>query len=98
MREEYHLMEDKLNEADPDGLFLFALEPYPYMMTPDQISDFTGLSSQGVRKLLSKGDMKGCQVGNRWLVPKLALVRYLNSGCTQTHEDTEAADGTTEMR
>ena len=47
MREEYHLMEDKLNEADPDGLFLFALEPYPYMMTPDQISDFTGLLVRG---------------------------------------------------
>ena len=31
------------------GLFLPALEPYPYMMTPCQIAEFTGLTSQGAQ-------------------------------------------------
>ena len=29
--------ESRLREADPDGLYLFMLEGYPYMMTPDQV-------------------------------------------------------------
>lgn len=30
--------EERLKAADPDGLYLFMLEPYPYMMTPDQVA------------------------------------------------------------
>ena len=60
------------------GLFLPALEPYPYMMTPCQIAEFTGLTSQGVRKLLAAGEMRGVKFGSKWLVPKLCLLRYLN--------------------
>ena len=44
--------DEALCGADPGGLFLPALEPYPYMMTPCQIAEFTGLTSQGVRKLV----------------------------------------------
>ena len=55
-----------------------ALEPYPYMMTPCQIAEFTGLTSQGVRKLLAAGEMRGVKFGSKWLVPKLCLLRYLN--------------------
>lgn len=96
--EDSEIMEDKLREADPMGLYLFALEPYPYMMTPDQISEFTGISSQGVRKILTQGKMLGCQVGNRWLVPKLSLLRYLNPSCTTSDIEMEAADEEAEMR
>ena len=33
-----------LEGADPDGLFLVALRPYPYMMAPKQVADFLGLT------------------------------------------------------
>ena len=39
---------------------------------------FTGLTSQGVRKLLAAGEMRGVKFGSKWLVPKLCLLRYLN--------------------
>lgn len=31
---ELEIDEARLREADPDGLYLFMLEDYPYMMTP----------------------------------------------------------------
>ena len=53
------------------------LEPYPYMMTPDHVATFTGATSQEIRKLLCRGDIQGCRVGVKWLVPKLGLLNYL---------------------
>ena len=49
--------DEALCGADPGGLFLPALEPYPYMMTPCKIAEFTGLTSLGVRKQLAAGAM-----------------------------------------
>ena len=74
---ELEVDEDRLRASDPDGLYLFMLEGYPYMMTPDQVAAFTGATSQEVRKLLGRGEMQGCRIGIRWLVPKLALLNYL---------------------
>lgn len=54
------------------------MEPYPYMMTPDQVADFTGSTGQEIRKLLNRGDIQGCRVGIKWCVPKLGLLNYLN--------------------
>ena len=54
------------------------MEPYPYMMTPDQVADFTGSTGQEIRKLLNRGDIQGCRVGIKWCVPKLGLRNYLN--------------------
>ena len=56
--------DEALCGADPGGLF--------------QIAEFTGLTSQGVRKLLAAGEMRGVKFGSKWLVPKLCLLRYLN--------------------
>ena len=64
--------EERLRAADPDGLYLFALERYPYMMTSAQVAEF--------RRLLARGELKGCRVGKKWLVPKLALLNYLYKG------------------
>ena len=69
--------DEALCGADPGGLFLPALEPYPYMMTPCQIAEFTGLTSQGVRKLLAAGEMARGQVrvevaGSQALPPTLS--------------------------
>ena len=38
---------------------------------------FACATSQEVRRLLSRGELKGCRVGKKWLVPKLALLNYL---------------------
>lgn len=54
------------------------MEPYPYMMTPDQVADFTGSTGQEIRKLLNRGDIQGCRVGIKWCVPKRGLLNYLN--------------------
>lgn len=69
--------ENRLKAADPDGLYLFMLRDYPYMMTPDNVAAFTGTTGQEIRKLLNRGDMQGCRIGVRWLVPKLGLLNYL---------------------
>ena len=69
--------EERLKAADPDGLYLFMLEPYPYMMTPDQVASFTGTTGQEIRKLLNRGEMQGCRIGIRWIIPKLGLLNYL---------------------
>lgn len=80
MKETYGEMEideARLKAADPDGLYLFMLEQYPYMMTPDNVAAFTGTTGQEIRKLLNKGEMQGCRIGIRWLIPKLGLLNYL---------------------
>lgn len=80
MKETYgetEIDEARLAAADPDGLYLFMLEDYPYMMTPDHVATFTGTTSQEIRKLLGRGEMQGCRIGIRWLVPKLGLLNYL---------------------
>lgn len=87
-----------LREADPENLYLAALSAYPYMMTPDQISEFTGLTSQGVRKVLARGELLGARIGNRWLIPKLSLLRYLHSGSDKQGAQKEALNGKAEMR
>lgn len=69
--------ENRLKAADPDGLYLFMLKGYPYMMTPDNVAAFTGTTGQEIRKLLNRGEMQGCRIGVRWLVPKLGLLNYL---------------------
>lgn len=76
--EEVPYDEKRLRDADPDGLYLFMLEPYPYMMTPDQVADFTGSTGQEIRKLLNRGDIQGCRIGIKWCIPKLGLLNYLN--------------------
>lgn len=74
---ELEIDEARLRKADPDGLYLFMLRDYPYMMTPDNVAAFTGTTGQEIRKLLNRGEMQGCRIGVRWLVPKLGLLNYL---------------------
>ena len=45
-----------------------------------QVAEFTCATSQEVRRLLARGELKGCRVGKKWLVPKLALLNYLYKG------------------
>lgn len=87
--------ENRLKAADPDGLYLFMLKDYPYMMTPDNVAAFTGTTGQEIRKLLNRGEMQGCRIGVRWLVPKLGLLNYLYKD--RQKEEGEPYD-TTEMR
>ncbi len=80
--------ETRLKAADPDGLYLFMLEQYPYMMTPDHVAAFTGTTGQEIRRLLNKGEMQGCRIGIRWLVPKLGLLNYLYKDRREKEGDT----------
>ena len=57
--------ENRLKAADPDGLYLFMLKDYPYMMTPDNVAAFTGTTGQEIRKLLNRGEIQGCRIGVR---------------------------------
>ena len=70
--------DERLISLDPENLYRFALASYPYMMTPDQVSEFTGISAQEIRKLLNRGELKGSRIGSKWLVPKASLLMYLN--------------------
>lgn len=92
---ELEVDEQRLSAADPEGLYLFMLEDYPYMMTPDHVAAFTGTTSQEIRKLLGRGEMQGCRIGIRWLVPKLGLLNYLYKD--RRKEEGESY-GNTEMR
>lgn len=48
---ELEIDEARLREADPDGLYLFCWEDYPYMMTPDHVAAFTARRARRFRKL-----------------------------------------------
>ncbi len=59
-----------LADADLDGLYLAALEPYPYLMTPTQVAELACGTPGGVRHLLKMGgEIKGARMGSRWVVP-----------------------------
>ena len=47
------------------------------MMTSDQVAEFTGTTSQEIRRILNRGEMQGCRIGIKWLIPKLGLLNYL---------------------
>lgn len=44
--EEVPYDERRLRDADPDGLYLFMLEPYPYMMQPGKPRETPGSLTQ----------------------------------------------------
>ena len=49
-----------------------------------------GTTSQEIRKLLGRGEMQGCRIGIRWLVPKLGLLNYLYKDRRKKEGDTHA--------
>lgn len=58
-----------LADADLDGLYLAALEPYPYLMTPTQVAEFACGTPGGVSICSRWGEIKGARMGSRWVVP-----------------------------
>ena len=68
---------ERLRAADPEGLYLFMLEDYPYMMSVEQVAAFTGTTPQVIRHILIRGEMKCSRVGLKWVIPKLGLLEYL---------------------
>lgn len=88
--------EERLRAADPDGFYLFMLRDYPCMMTPKHVAEFTRTSGQEMRRMLGCGELRGCRMGTRWLIPKVALLEYLHAGKRRAGEDDGAdaeADG-----
>ena len=68
---------EALRNADPDGLYLEALAPYDYMMTPREVGELIGQSQQAVTGYLRSGSLGGVKLGNAWRIPKKMLVEYL---------------------
>ena len=69
------------------------LRDYPYMMTPKHVAEFTGTSGQEVRRVLGRGELRGCRMGTRWLIPKVALLEYLYAGQRRAGEGDGETDG-----
>ena len=65
---------EALRNADPDGLYLEALAPYDYMMTPREVGEFIGQSQASRRQgYLRNGSLGGVKLGNAWRIPKRCL-------------------------
>ena len=66
-----------LHELDPENQYIDALAPYPYMMRPDDVAEFLGLTRQAVTRLLREGSMRGVKSGSIWRVSKYSLIRFM---------------------
>ena len=43
--------------------------------------------------MLGRGELRGCRMGTRWLIPKVALLEYLYAGQRRAGEGDGEADG-----
>lgn len=66
-----------LRKIDPESQYIDALASYPYMMKPDDVAGFLGLTRQAVTRLLREGSMRGVKSGSAWRVSKYSLIRFL---------------------
>ena len=71
-----------LSAADPDGLYIEAIEDYPYMMTTVDVAEFLGQTRQAVSKYIRTGRLRGVRMGSVWRVPKKALLEFLYDSST----------------
>ena len=53
------------------------LESYPYLMSPAEVADFTGMTRQDVTRRLRSGEMPGFRIGVRWRISRDNLLRFL---------------------
>lgn len=82
-----------LADADLDGLYLAALEPFPYLMTPTQVAEFACGTPGGVRHLLKMG---GRLKGRGWAADGWSRLRFLGLHCSfQSGADTTDDGGGT---
>lgn len=73
-----------LKRADRDGLYIEALEDYPYMMTVEDAAVFLRQTRQAITHYLREGKLGGVKSGREWRIPKRLLIEFLyqndNSG------------------
>lgn len=66
-----------LKESDPKGLYIGPLSRYDYMMSPEEVGDFLGQSSQAVTNYLRSKELIGVKAGGRWRIPKKCLIEFM---------------------
>ncbi|MBQ9004071.1 MAG: helix-turn-helix domain-containing protein [Eggerthellaceae bacterium] len=56
-------------------------EEYPDLLTPNHLSEITGMTAHYIRKMCRNGDLPAVQVGKaRWYVPKCRFIEYVMGG------------------
>lgn len=55
------------------------LENYKDVLTPRELKEVLRIGFNKVYDLLKKGDIKSLRVGNKIIIPKTAVLKYLQS-------------------
>lgn len=59
-------------------------EEYPDLLTPNHLSEITGMTAHYIRKMCRNGDLPAVQVGKaRWYVPKCRFIEYVMGGADE---------------
>lgn len=57
-------------------------EKEPDILSAEQAAKALGVCSAVIRKLCREGRLKAAKCGDRWLIPKAALIEFVESGGT----------------
>jgi len=55
------------------------LENYSDVLTVDDVMEILHIGKNNTYRLLKDGTIKNLRIGNKFRVPKLAMIEYLNS-------------------
>ncbi len=55
------------------------LKDYPDVLTISDLMEILHCCENMVYKLLNNGDIKAKKMGRKWLVPKISVIKYLQS-------------------
>lgn len=53
---------------------------YPDIVTPKEIASMLHIGICSVYDLLKEGEIRSKQIGKKYIIPKQAVIEYLNSG------------------
>lgn len=66
-----------ITDTPPARMELFT--GFPDLLTPDHMSEITGMSADTVRSLIRRGELPACRIGHRYYVPKTKFVEFVES-------------------
>lgn len=55
------------------------LENYKDVLTPRELKEILRIGFNSIYKLLKKGDIKSLKIGNKIIIPKTAVLEYLQT-------------------
>ena len=53
------------------------LMPLPQLLSPEEASEYLGISAYTIRERLKRGEIPGRKHGGRWLIRVVDLVQYV---------------------